>query len=117
MKSPYSFTMTEDHSYKEANDDLIIVDDKVNTVADKTLFKLLKSQRKILADELSLPPFVIFQDPSLQDMALKYPITIEELSNVHGVGEEGTFWQASGRLFQVLELTPSRGVKGSFLGH
>ncbi len=87
MKSPYSFTMTEDHSYKEANDDLIIVDDKVNTVADKTLFKLLKSQRKILADELSLPPFVIFQDPSLQDMALKYPITIEELSNVHGVGE------------------------------
>ena len=40
-----------------------------------------------MAHKLDLPPFVIFQDPSLEDMALKYPITLEELSNVHGVGE------------------------------
>ncbi|MBN3586108.1 HRDC domain-containing protein, partial [Algoriphagus aestuarii] len=42
---------------------------------------------KKVAKKLSLPPFVIFQDPSLEDMALKYPITIEEMANVHGVGE------------------------------
>ncbi|MFT4674094.1 MAG: ATP-dependent DNA helicase RecQ, partial [Saprospiraceae bacterium] len=52
-----------------------------------TLFKLLKAELKTTADKLSLPPYVIFQEPSLEDMALKYPITIEELSNVHGVGE------------------------------
>ena len=56
-------------------------------VADAALFKLLKSELKATADKLSLPPYVIFQEPSLEDMALKYPITIEELSNVHGVGE------------------------------
>ena len=49
--------------------------------------KLLKNERKKVADKLKLPPFVIFQDPSLEDMALKYPITLDELSNVHGVGE------------------------------
>ena len=48
---------------------------------------MLKAERKRVADKLSLPPFVIFQDPSLEDMALKYPITMDELSTVHGVGE------------------------------
>ena len=47
----------------------------------------LRQKLKAAADKLSLPPYVIFQEPSLEDMALKYPITIEELSNVHGVGE------------------------------
>ena len=40
-----------------------------------------------MPEKLGVPPFVIFQDPSLEDMALKYPITIEELYNIHGVGE------------------------------
>ena len=48
---------------------------------------MLKSLRKSNAKKLGVPPFVIFQDPSLEDMALKYPITIEELYNIHGVGE------------------------------
>ena len=48
---------------------------------------MLKDLRKRNAKRLGVPPFVIFQDPSLEDMALKYPISIEELSNVHGVGE------------------------------
>jgi len=48
---------------------------------------MLKSLRKTNAKKLGVPPFVIFQDPSLEDMALKYPITTAELSNVHGVGE------------------------------
>ena len=87
LKNPVSFLMTEDHSFKEANDDTIIVNQKGVAVADEKLFKLLKAERKKIADKMSLPPFVIFQDPSLDDMALKYPITLEEMSNVHGVGE------------------------------
>jgi ATP-dependent DNA helicase RecQ len=88
IKDPVSFMMTEDHSYKEANDDSIITNVKGDgNAADQKLFDLLKAERKSFADKLKLPPFVIFQDPSLEDMALKYPITMEELSNVHGVGE------------------------------
>ncbi len=85
---PTSFMMTEDHSFKEANDDNIEVAQKSGAaVADNNLFNMLKAERKRVADKLSLPPFVIFQDPSLEDMALKYPITMDELSTVHGVGE------------------------------
>ncbi len=87
INSPTSFLMTEDHSYTEANDDTIVVAQKGGGTTDENLFKLLKAERKKVADKLDLPPFVIFQDPSLEDMALKYPITLEELSNVHGVGE------------------------------
>ncbi|MBX2828668.1 MAG: ATP-dependent DNA helicase [Flavobacteriaceae bacterium] len=88
LNAPVSFMMTEDHSFKEANDDTIIVNQKGNgNAADQNLFGLLKAERKKVADKLSLPPFVIFQDPSLEDMSLKYPISLEELSNVHGVGE------------------------------
>ena len=87
MKSPSSFMMTEDHSFKEANDDVVVNSKSTGHVLDVNLFKLLKAERKKVADKLNLPPFVIFQDPSLEDMALKYPISIDELSNVHGVGE------------------------------
>tara|TARA_R110000751_G_scaffold214579_1_gene318048 strand:+ start:8269 stop:10461 length:2193 start_codon:yes stop_codon:yes gene_type:complete len=87
IKSPTSFMMTEDHSYKDANDDIIVGAKKGGDVADENLFKLLKAELKKVAHDLDLPPFVIFQEPSLEDMALKYPVTMEELSNVHGVGE------------------------------
>ncbi|MGB3345538.1 MAG: DNA helicase RecQ [Aequorivita sp.] len=87
MKSPTSFMMTEDHSFKDANDDLIISTSNGGEVVDENLFKLLKAELKKVAHKMDLPPFVIFQEPSLEDMALKYPITMEELSNVHGVGE------------------------------
>src|SRR5690606_15924299 len=56
-------------------------------IIDEDLFKLLKTELKKVAHKLELPPFVIFQEPSLIDMSLKYPITVEELANVHGVGE------------------------------
>jgi ATP-dependent DNA helicase RecQ len=88
IESPTSFMMTEDHSFKQANDDVVVLENKGSgIIADAGLFKLLKAELKATADKLSLPPYVIFQEPSLEDMALKYPITIEELSNVHGVGE------------------------------
>ena len=79
--------MTEDHSYKDANDDIIVSAEKEGFAVDENLFKLLKAELKKVAKQLDLPPFVIFQEPSLEDMALKYPITMDELSNVHGVGE------------------------------
>ncbi len=87
VENPGSFMMTEDHSYKDANDDVIVSAGKNGDVVDEKLFKLLKAELKKVAHQMDLPPFVIFQEPSLEDMALKYPTTIEELSNVHGVGE------------------------------
>ena len=87
LMNPVSFMMTEDHSFKEANDDNIAVPQKGSGASDEVLFKLLKAERKKVAHKLNLPPFVIFQDPSLEDMALKYPINMDELSNVHGVGD------------------------------
>ncbi|MCZ4318551.1 RecQ family ATP-dependent DNA helicase [Aequorivita viscosa] len=87
IKSPTSFMMTEDHSFKDANDDIIVGVQKGGDVVDEILFKQLKAELKKVAHDLDLPPFVIFQEPSLEDMALKYPITLDELSNVHGVGE------------------------------
>lgn len=87
LKNPSSFMMTEDHEYTEADDETIVSSAKSSATADERLMTYLRDLRKKVAKNLGLPPFVIFQDPSLEDMALKYPITIEELSNVHGVGE------------------------------
>ncbi|SHH39883.1 DNA helicase RecQ [Winogradskyella jejuensis] len=89
LENPTSFMMAEDHVFDETTDDSIITNAKSNGagVADDKLMKMLKDLRKSNAKRLGVPPFVIFQDPSLEDMALKYPISIDELSNVHGVGE------------------------------
>jgi len=87
LKKPVSFKMTEDHSYAENGDDAVQVNQKGGGSTDMQLYKLLKDECKKVAHKHNLPPYVIFQEPSLEDMALKYPITIEELSNVHGVGE------------------------------
>ena len=88
MKAPSSFMMTEDHSYTEGNSNSIITNSKSSGVAaDPNLVKILKDLRKKVATKQGVPPFAVFQDPSLDDMALKYPITLDELSKVHGVGE------------------------------
>ncbi|WP_299060669.1 ATP-dependent DNA helicase RecQ [uncultured Polaribacter sp.] len=88
MNKPTSFMMTEDHSYNEENDNTIITNSKSSAgIADAKLIKLLKALRKSVATKQGVPPFAVFQDPSLDDMALKYPITLAELSTVHGVGE------------------------------
>ena len=88
IESPQSFMMTEDHVYDEGDDEGIITANKGDgAVADEQLMNMLKDLRKRNAKKLGVPPFVIFQDPSLEDMSLKYPITIDELSNVHGVGD------------------------------
>ena len=88
VKNPVSFMMTKDHVYNKAADDAIVSAAKTSAgVTDEALLKVLKDLRKKQGQKLGVPPFVIFQDPSLQDMALKYPVTLEELVNIHGVGE------------------------------
>ena len=85
LDQPISFSMTEDHTYNTSDSNLVF--NSSTSVADINLMKMLKALRKTNAKKLGVPPFVIFQDPSLEDMAHKYPINIEELYNIHGVGE------------------------------
>jgi ATP-dependent DNA helicase RecQ len=88
VKTPVSFMMAEDHVFDEGDNKGIVTALKGGGASvEEKLMTMLKDLRKRNAKKLGVPPFVIFQDPSLEDMALKYPISIEELSNVHGVGE------------------------------
>ena len=88
INNPSSFMMTEDHLYNEENDNSILIKAKLaGGSSDEKLVKLLKDLRKKVATKSDVPPFAVFQDPSLDDMALKYPVNLEELSKVHGVGE------------------------------
>ena len=84
---PVSFMMSEDHEYNETEDEAIVTAAKSSGTADEALMAMLRDLRKKVAKKLGVPPFVVFQDPSLEDMALKYPISIDELTNIHGVGE------------------------------
>lgn len=86
LRTPLSFMMTKDHVYNKANSDAIVSASK-GGIADDRLLKQLKDLRKRQAKRLDVPPYVVFQDPSLQDMALKYPVSMEELLNIVGVGE------------------------------
>jgi len=87
LNNPYPFPLSEDHDYSDTDEeeDNIAGPDRPGTV-DEELFNILKSLRKKMSKQLSLPPFVLFQDPSLEDMAIQYPITLEELQNIMGVG-------------------------------
>jgi len=88
LKNPTSFMMTEDHVYDKEDDSNIISNTKgAGGGTDEKLMGMLKDLRKRLGKRLEVPPFVIFQDPSLEDMTLKYPTSIEDLYNVHGVGD------------------------------
>nr|WP_299338350.1 ATP-dependent DNA helicase RecQ [Allomuricauda sp.] len=88
LNSPTSFMMTKDHVYKEDSSNGVLTAGKSGGgAADEKLLKLLRDLRKKEAKKMEVPPFVVFQDPSLDDMALKYPISMQELLNIHGVGE------------------------------
>jgi len=87
LQAPTSFMMTKDHVYSDEQNEAIITASKGGGTADNKLLSLLKDLRKREAKKNDVPPFVVFQDPSLDDMALKYPISTEELLNIHGVGE------------------------------
>ena len=87
LKNPTSFMMTKDHVYDEETNNSIVSAAVGSSVADANLLAQLKELRRSEAQKLDVPPFVVFQDPSLNDMALKYPVTMDELLNIHGVGE------------------------------
>ncbi len=88
IKKPTSFMMSGDHIYNIEDDGNIITNAKgAGGSTDDRLMGMLKDLRKRVAKRIGVPPFAVFQDPSLDDMTLKYPINIVELSNVYGVGE------------------------------
>ena len=90
IKNPWSIMLTKDHDYEknEEEDDEFFSQggSSKTTGADKTLLSMLKDLRKDIAKKENLPPFVIFQDPSLEDMAIQYPTKVDELKNITGVG-------------------------------
>jgi len=84
---PFPVTVTLDHNYDEEEREAEAVAPMgKGGAADEELFSMLKDLRKKVAKQHGLPPFVIFQDPSLEDMAVQYPITLEEMQNITGVG-------------------------------
>lgn len=85
MEKPYSIILAEDHDYSDS-DDLGQGTGGKTSVVDEQLFNILKDLRRTISKKMNLPPFVIFQDPSLEDMAIQYPINIEEMQSITGVG-------------------------------
>jgi ATP-dependent DNA helicase RecQ len=85
LKKPTSFKIVEDTDFDEEEDESQ-AKAASSSAADDTLYAMLKDLRKKIAKKLELPPYVIFQDPSLEAMATTYPVTMEELQNIPGVG-------------------------------
>lgn len=85
LENPTSFMLAEDHDYADTTDEENAFGARTAAV-DEELFSILKDLRKKLSKIKEVPPFVIFQDPSLEDMAIQYPVTIDELQNISGVG-------------------------------
>jgi ATP-dependent DNA helicase RecQ len=85
LENPTSFMLAEDHDYAEPDDEENAFGAKTAAV-DEELFSILKDLRKKISKTKNVPPFVIFQDPSLEDMAIQYPINLDELQNISGVG-------------------------------
>lgn len=84
LKKPVSFKIVEDRDFE---DEETVIQTSSTFAVDPELYAMLKNLRKKLSKQLELPPYVIFQDPSLEAMATTYPITIDELKNIPGVGE------------------------------
>ena len=85
IKNPVSFKITEDNEFDEEEEEVPVRGGAACAV-DPALFSMMKDLRKKLSKRLEVPPFVIFQDPSLEAMATTYPVTLEELQNIPGVG-------------------------------
>ncbi len=85
IEKPTSFMLAEDHDYADTTDEENAFGARTAAVDDE-LFSILKDLRKKISKQKDVPPFVIFQDPSLEDMAIQYPITVDELQNISGVG-------------------------------
>ena len=84
IEHPKEFMLMEDRNFEESEEK--IQEKGGMSALDATLFSILKDLRKKIAKTNNLPPYVIFQDPSLEDMCINYPVTLEELANIQGVG-------------------------------
>ncbi len=86
LAKPVSFKIVEDAEFNEDEEE-IVVKSGASCAVDPELYSILKDLRKKIAKQHNLPPYVIFQDPSLEAMATTYPITTDELANITGVGQ------------------------------
>ncbi len=87
LQNPSSFMLVKNHDYDEDMESAATAAPSAANSGDPALFAILKDLRKQIARKHNLPPFVIFQDPSLSDMSIQYPITLEELQKIQGVGQ------------------------------
>ncbi len=85
IKSPKSFLIVEDKEFKEEYDEDNLRESGCGAL-DLSLFSMLKDLRKSVAQKLKLPPYVVFQDVSLEQMATMYPVNLQELQNIQGIG-------------------------------
>ena len=85
--NPQDFYITENHNYSESNNLLKQSNSSKKSIFDKVLFSILIAERKKMAKSKGIPPYAIFQESSIEEMAIKYPISINELKNINGVGE------------------------------
>jgi ATP-dependent DNA helicase RecQ len=86
IQNPVSFMLSKERDYSSNDDDDSVITNGKSNAYDEELYNLLLDLRKRLSKEKNIPPFVIFQEPSLVDMCFQYPITLEELTNIQGVG-------------------------------
>ena len=86
IHTPHSIMLFKERDYTVDDDTTIVMTDNGSSAFDEVLYKRLIDLRKSISKEKEIPPFVIFQEPSLKDMCLQYPITIEEMTNIQGVG-------------------------------
>ena len=86
MKKPESFMVSEDNEFEDGDEEVVSRSGGGTGVTDPALFNALLDLRKKMSKNLNVPPYVIFQDPSLEAMATMYPVSIEELQNIPGVG-------------------------------
>lgn len=85
-EKPSSFLLLKEHDFSNTDDDENFVSSGKGGAFDESLYDLLLDLRKSVAKQMGVPPFVVFQDPSLKDMCLQYPITMDELTHIQGVG-------------------------------
>ncbi|MDP4227038.1 MAG: HRDC domain-containing protein, partial [Bacteroidota bacterium] len=88
LRHPYSIMLVQNHDYEEEQEEEAMggSGETKSGAVDTELFNILKDLRKKIAKQKNLPPFIIFQDPSLEDMAIQYPVSMDELQNIIGVG-------------------------------
>ena len=85
VKTPKPFTLFKERDYSDNSQ--VVLNNTKDVVLDEQLYAVLKDLRKKIAKDKSVPPFVVFQEPSLQEMCSHYPITLEELKSIAGVGQ------------------------------